>query len=218
MTSNSLMTKRKVSPLKEVMLIYFIFAPNGIIRPSRTPMVAYTKPYNSPSLLDLHTSTCLPHPCWGSQQKSFMDAMSTFKDILVVNDVPIPLAVDLDTLLYTYGEPTHDEKSTGFESITDCTTNAFDPASEEPKACHIASIIPETCYCAHLDHLSKTIVYTDGETTLDTLAMELDSLLYFKHGKYALDEVTVEFDPIFASADGAIYDIASIDTLVFGLE
>ena len=112
----------------------------------------------------------------------------------------------------------HDEKSIVTESITGCTTNALDPTSGEPEAFHIASIILETCHCAHSDHLSKTIVYTDGETSLHALAMELDSLLYTKHGEYALEEVTIEFDLIFASADGANYDIASIDILAFELD
>ena len=62
-----------------------------------------------------------------------------------------------------------------------------------------------------------TIVYTDGETTLHALAIELDLLLYSKHGEYELNEVTIEFDPIFASVDDAIYNIASIDTLAFEL-
>ena len=110
-----------------------------------------------------------------------------------------------------------DKKSTVRKSTIDYTTNALGPTSEDPEACHNTSIIPEACYCAHLDHLSKTIVYTDGETTLRALAMELDLLLYSKHGEYALDEVTIEMDLIFASVDGAIYDIASIDILAFDL-
>ena len=60
-----------------------------------------------------------------------------------------------------------------------------------------------------------SIVYTDGKTTLHALAMKLDSLLYSIHGEYALDEVTIVFDPIYASVNDAIYDITSIDTLAF---
>ena len=132
-----------------------------------------------------------------------LNATSNLEDILVVDNALLPLAEDLDTLLYTYGEPTHDEKSTtGFESIIGYTTNALDPTSEEPEACHIASSTPETCYCTHLDHQSKTVVYTDGETTLDTLAMELNSIiLYSKHEEYALDEMTIVLDLIHASVN-----------------
>ena len=148
----------------------------------------------------------------------YLNATANPKDIIDADNALLPLVVELDTPLYNYGEPVHDEKFTGSESITGCTTNALDSTSEEPEACHIASIILETCHCAHSDHLSKTLVYTDGETSLHALAMELDSLLYTKHGEYALEEVTIEFDPIFASADGAIYDIASIDTLAFELD
>ena len=48
--------------------------------------------------------------------------------------------------------------------------------------------------------------------------MELDSLLYSKHGEYALNEVTIVLGPIYACVNDAIYDIASIDTLAFELD
>ena len=196
----------------------FILAPNGNIRPSRVPMVTYTKSYISPCLLDLHNSTHLLHSCWGNQQESFLDAIPRLEDISAADNALIPLAMELDALLHSYGEPIIDEMEIVFESTADCTTNALFPTFEESEACHIASISPETCKCAHPDHLSKPTVYIDGETTLDALAMELDSLLYSVHGEYALDEVTIELDPIFASVDDAIYDIASIDTLAFELD
>ena len=75
-------------------------------------------------------------------QHLFLNEALNPEDILAADNALLPLAVDLDTLLYTYGEPTHYEKSTGFESITGCTANALDPTSEEPETCHIASIIP----------------------------------------------------------------------------
>ena len=90
----------------------------------------------------------------------------------------------------------HDEKLIVIQSNTDCIPNALDYTSGEPEACHIASIILETCHCTHSDNLSMTIVYTDGETSLHALAMELDSHLYSKHGEYALDEVKNELDSI----------------------
>ena len=57
----------------------------------------------------------------------FLNATSNPEDILAADNALIPLAVDLDTLLYTYGEPTHEKKSTGFESITGYTTKALNP-------------------------------------------------------------------------------------------
>ena len=112
-----------------------------------------------------------------------LDATSNFENILVVNDVLIPQAVELNALLCTYGEPAHDENLIAIESNTDCTTNVLDSTSGEPEACHIASSTPEPYQCAHSDHLSKTMVYTDGETSLHALAIELDSLLYSKIGR-----------------------------------
>ena len=199
----------------------FILAPNGIVKPSRIPIVTYQPTYVSPSLPDSCTDVCLQHSCWESPQNqvpSPIEQKSIPEDISPADNALIPLAMELDTLMHYYGEPIDDVIEIVFESTKDCAVSPLDLISEEPEACHIASTIPETCKCAQLDHLSKTIIYIDGETTLDTLAMELDSLLYSVHGVYALDEVTIELDPIFASVDNKIFDNASLDILAFELD
>ena len=153
-----------------------------------------------------------------SQQESFMDTIPRFEDISVADNALIPLAMELDALLHTYGEPIIDETEMTFESTTDCATNALFPTFRESEAHQIATITPETCKCAHSTYLSKPTTYSDGETTLDAVAIELDSLLYSVHGEYALDEVTIELDPIFASVDDAFCDTASLDSLAFELD
>ena len=82
----------------------------------------------------------------------FLDATSYPEDISAADKALLPLAVEVDTPLYTYGEPTKDEKITLNESTTDCTTNALDtdPTFGEPEACHNASIILEICHCTYL--------------------------------------------------------------------
>ena len=58
-------------------------------------------------------------------------------------------------------------------------------------------------------------MYTDGEITLNTLAIELDSLLYSKHGEYALDKMSIVLDPLYACVNNTIYGNANIDTLAY---
>ena len=48
--------------------------------------------------------------------------------------------------------------------------------------------------------------------------MQLNLLLYSKHGEYAYNEVTIEIDPILTSVDNEIYDTVGIDTLAFDLD
>ena len=102
----------------------FILVPNGIIKQTRIPMVTFKRQNICSVMPDLHREACLQNSCWGSQQEQlslkpelqhlFLDATSNPEDISSADNALLPLIEDLDTLLYTYGEPVHDE------STTDC--------------------------------------------------------------------------------------------------
>src|SRR5688572_5111296 len=54
----------------------------------------------------------------------------------------------------------------------------------------------------------------DGETALDDVAMELDTLLYSEYGEYVLDEVTVMLESISDVIDDTrVHEVDSLDTL-----
>ena len=47
----------------------FILVPNGIIKQTRIPIVAFKRLKAHPVMPNLHREACLQNSCWGSQQE-----------------------------------------------------------------------------------------------------------------------------------------------------
>jgi len=106
----------------------------------------------------------------------------------------------------------------GRQSENACSNFDFLDATSTPEVSPVHSNATVPCQSTPYSHQStlgdypsQPMVQDDGETALHATAMELDTLLYSKYGVYALDEVTITLEPIFASTDDA--DINKADSL-----